>query len=105
MARASATHGQPGSAGSEQPSENKMIAIVRYRYGSPDVLKLEDLDKPVVEDERVLVRVRAASLNADDLEYLYGRSPLARIPTGPRAPTIRGLAVDVGGHVAARGKA
>src|SRR5439155_14812657 len=104
MARASATHGQPGSAGSEQPSENKMIAIVRYRYGSPDVLKLEDLDKPVVEDEDVLVRVRAASLNADDLEYLYGRSPFTRIATGLRKPRIRGLGVDVAGQVEAVGK-
>ncbi|TMF40042.1 MAG: NAD(P)-dependent alcohol dehydrogenase [Chloroflexi bacterium] len=81
-----------------------MIAIVRYRYGSPDVLKLEDLDKPVVEDEDVLVRVRAASLNADDLEYLYGRSPFTRIATGLRKPRIRGLGVDVAGQVEAVGK-
>jgi NADPH:quinone reductase-like Zn-dependent oxidoreductase len=47
-----------------------MKAIVRYAYGSPDVLQLKEIDKPVVRDQDVLVRVRAASLNADDLEYL-----------------------------------
>ena len=52
----------------------------------------------------MLVRVRAASLNADDLEYLYGRSPFTRIATGLRKPRIRGLGVDVAGQVEAVGK-
>jgi NADPH:quinone reductase-like Zn-dependent oxidoreductase len=81
-----------------------MKAIVRYRYGSPDVLELREIDKPVVNDRDVLVRVRAASLNADDLEYLYGRSPFTRIATGLRKPRIRGLGVDVAGQVEAVGK-
>jgi NADPH:quinone reductase-like Zn-dependent oxidoreductase len=81
-----------------------MRAIVRYLYGSPDVLKLEELDMPVVKDKGVLVRVRAASLNADDLEYLYGKSPFTRVATGLRKPRIRGLGVDVAGQVEAVGK-
>jgi len=79
-------------------------AIVRHRYGSPDVLSLEELDKPIVKEEDVLVRVRAASLNADDLEYLYGKSPFTRMATGLRKPRIRGLGVDVAGQVEAVGK-
>lgn len=81
-----------------------MKAIVRRQYGSPDVLTLEEVDMPVVKDQDVLVRVRAASLNADDLEYLYGKSPFTRIATGLRKPRIRGLGVDVAGQVEAVGK-
>src|SRR5579864_8838228 len=82
---------------------NTMMAIVRQEYGSPDVLKLEEVDKPAVRDQDVLVRVRAASLNADDLEYLYGKSFFTRIATGLRKPRIRGLGVDVAGEVEAVG--
>ena len=81
-----------------------MKAIVRRQYGSPDVLTLEEVDKPLVSDQDVLVRVRAASLNADDLEYLYGKSPFTRIATGLGKPRIRGLGVDVAGEVESVGK-
>lgn len=81
-----------------------MKAIVRHQYGSPDVLTLAEVDKPVVKDRDVLVRARAASLNADDLEYLYGKSPFTRIATGLRKPRILGLGVDVAGQVEAVGK-
>jgi NADPH:quinone reductase-like Zn-dependent oxidoreductase len=81
-----------------------MKAIVRRRYGSPDVLTLEELEKPMVREQDVLVRVRGASLNADDLEYLYGKSPFTRMATGLRRPRIRGLGVDVAGQVEAVGK-
>ncbi|HYM97950.1 MAG TPA: NAD(P)-dependent alcohol dehydrogenase [Candidatus Sulfotelmatobacter sp.] len=81
-----------------------MKAIVRYRYGSPDVLELREVARPAVTDQDVLVRVRAASLNADDLEYLYGKSPFTRIATGLRKPRIHGLGVDVAGQVEAVGK-
>ena len=84
--------------------ENTMKAIVRFEYGSPDVLEVRDIDKPLVRSGDVLVRVRAASLNADDLEYLYGKSPFTRMATGLRKPRIRGLGVDVAGQVEAVGK-
>jgi len=41
-----------------------MKAIVREKYGAPDVLELKNVPKPVVDDDSVLVRVRAASINA-----------------------------------------
>ncbi len=81
-----------------------MKSIVRYRYGSPDVLSLEEVDMPVVKIGDVLVRVRAASLNADDLEYLYGKSPFTRMAIGLRKPRVHGLGVDVAGQVEAVGK-
>jgi NADPH:quinone reductase-like Zn-dependent oxidoreductase len=81
-----------------------MKAIVRYQYGSPNVLELREIDKPVVKDEGVLVRVHATSLNSGDLDYLYGRPLIARIGTGLRKPRNRGLGVDVAGQVEAVGK-
>jgi NADPH:quinone reductase-like Zn-dependent oxidoreductase len=83
---------------------NTMQAVVRKRYGPPSVLTLEIRAKPKVGDEDVLVRVRAASLNADDLEYLYGKSFLTRIATGLRKPRTKGLGVDVAGQVEMVGK-
>ena len=87
-----------------RPLANAMPAIVRDRYGSPDVLTLEEVAKPSVKEDDVLVRVRAASLNADDLEYLYGKSPFTRVAIGLTRPRIRGLGVDVAGQVEAVGK-
>lgn len=81
-----------------------MKAMVRDRYGPPSVLNLVDLDTPPVGDQEVLVRVRAASLNADDLEYLYGKSFLTRIATGLGKPRVTGLGVDVAGEVETLGK-
>src|SRR6266478_3933701 len=45
---------------------NPMKAIVYCEYGSPDVLKFEDVEKPVPNDDQILIRVRAASLNFID---------------------------------------
>jgi NADPH:quinone reductase-like Zn-dependent oxidoreductase len=81
-----------------------MKAIVRYQYGSPSVLELREINKPIVKDEGVLVRVRAASLNSGDLDYLYGRPLIARIGTGLRRPKYRGLGLDLAGQVEAVGK-
>ncbi len=81
-----------------------MKAIVRNQYGSPDVLTLQDIDKPVVKDDGVLVRVFAATLNSGDLDYLHGRPLIARIGTGLRRPRFRGLGLDLAGEVEAVGK-
>jgi NADPH:quinone reductase-like Zn-dependent oxidoreductase len=43
-----------------------MKAIVRRRYGPPDVLRCEELEKPTADDDEVLIRVRAASVNPRD---------------------------------------
>jgi len=81
-----------------------MKAIVRHAYGSPDVLRLEDVDKPAVADDSVLVRVRAASLNAFDWHIMRGAPLLARLGEGLRTPKTRGLGIDVAGEVEAIGK-
>ena len=47
-----------------------MRAIVYHTYGSPDVLKLEDVQKPIPQDDEVLVKVHAASVNAGDWYFI-----------------------------------
>src|SRR6478735_5924750 len=59
-----------------------MRAIIRERYGSPDVVTVAEIDKPVPGPDQVLVRVRAASMNTADLDYLTGHPPIARVAFG-----------------------
>jgi NADPH:quinone reductase-like Zn-dependent oxidoreductase len=81
---------------------NPMKAIVHCEYGSPDVLKLEDVEKPVPNDNQLLVRVRAASINPLDLTI---RGPwLIRPILGMRKPKDTRLGVDYAGVVEAVGK-
>jgi NADPH:quinone reductase-like Zn-dependent oxidoreductase len=74
--------------------EDRMKAIVRDRYGPPDVLELKDIDKPVVKGDEVLVRVQAAGVNMADVDYLLGRPDVARLGTGLRTPKNRGLGLE-----------
>ena len=79
-----------------------MKAIVQNGYGSPDFLELREIEKPVVGDDRVLVRVRAASVNAADW-HLMKRLPhlIGMLLRMPRT-SVRGG--DLAGHVEAVGK-
>jgi NADPH:quinone reductase-like Zn-dependent oxidoreductase len=82
---------------------NPMKAIVYCEYGSPDVLKFEDVEKPVPNDNQVLIKVRAASLNALDA-YLIRDTWLGRLIFGLRKPKDTRLGRDVAGQVEAVGK-
>jgi len=89
----------------EEPAQAiTMKAIVRERYGSPDVLELKDVDRPVVDDDSVLVRVRAASINAYDWHMMRGLPFLVRMSEGLRKPKSSAMGVDVSGEVEAVGK-
>jgi NADPH:quinone reductase-like Zn-dependent oxidoreductase len=79
-------------------------AIVRGRYGSPDVLELTEIDKPEPGDDEVLVRVHAASVNPADWHFLRGTPYIARLQLGLRKPKDRVLGCDVAGRVEAVGK-
>jgi NADPH:quinone reductase-like Zn-dependent oxidoreductase len=78
-------------------------AITTHRYGPPDVLELEEVDEPVVEDDEVLVGVRAASINPRDWHFLRGLPTIMR-PLGLRRPKNGVLGSDVAGQVEAVGK-
>lgn len=86
------------------PHEKKMKAIVYHEYGSPDVLELKEIDKPTVDDDSVLVRVRAASVNAYDWHLMRGLPYLVRMTDGIRKPKTNVAGVDMAGHVEAVGK-
>jgi NADPH:quinone reductase-like Zn-dependent oxidoreductase len=81
-----------------------MKAIVINEYGSPDVLELKEIDKPVVKENEVLVRVNAAALNAGDIFSMRGSPWLARFTVGFPKPKNYVLGWDVAGRVEAMGK-
>ena len=80
-----------------------MKAIVRERYGPPDVLHLEDVPLPTLHDGDVLVRVRAASANAGDWHLLRGTPRPFRLVAGLRRPRFTIIGTDVAGRVEAVG--
>jgi len=84
--------------------QTTMKAIVRERYGPPDVLELRDVERPAIDDDSILVRVRAASINAYDWHMMRGRPSLVRIVAGLRKPKSSAMGVDVAGQVEAVGK-
>ena len=83
---------------------NQMKAIVYCDYGSPDVLKVEDIEKPAPGDDQVLVRVRAASVNPLDWHYMRGTPYFMRLGAGLRKPKVTRLGVDFAGTVEAVGR-
>ena len=80
-----------------------MKAIRFCEYGSPDVLKFEDVEKPAPNDDQVLIKVHAASLNFIDPGVMRGPWPL-RLMSGLRKPEKTRLGTDVAGQVEAVGK-
>ena len=80
-----------------------MKAILRSRYGSPDVLELRDVPTPVPGEGEVLVRIHAASVNRADLDYLTGTPFITRMGTGLRRPKSPRLGLDAAGVVDAVG--
>ncbi len=81
-----------------------MKAIVYRKYGSPDILELQDIGKPVVKDDEVLVRVHAASVNPLDWHLLRGLPYIVRPTAGWRKPKRNIPGVDVAGVVEAVGR-
>jgi NADPH:quinone reductase-like Zn-dependent oxidoreductase len=82
-----------------------MKAITQDRYGSADVLALADIDRPVVGDDDVLIRVRAAGVGPDVWHLMTGRPYFVRLMgVGLRKPKARIVGRDVAGSVEAVGK-
>jgi len=75
-----------------------MKAIVYTKYGSPDVLQLKDVEKPTPKDNEVLVQVHAASLNAEDVDFLRGKMQMSR------KPRYKIPGSDIAGRIEAVGK-
>ena len=81
-----------------------MKAIIYENYGSPDVLSLKEIEKPIPRDNEVLVKVHAASLNKGDLYMLMGKPLMVRLGRGGlRKPKNLILGGDLAGRVEAIG--
>src|SRR2546430_7786027 len=93
---------QPGTLAARE--RTAMKAIVYHRYGSPDVLECEEIERPTPEDDQVMIEVRAASVNPFDWHFMRGTPYFMRLIAGLRKPKIAGLGVDVAGRVEAVGR-
>ncbi len=80
-----------------------MKAAIYSRYGPPDVLRIREVEKPVPEDNEVLIKVRAASVNPLD-KMMRGKPYILRIMTGLRKPKVTTPGRDVAGQVEAVGR-
>src|SRR6266516_7430233 len=80
-----------------------MKAIVYHEYGSADVLKCEEIEKPVPRDDQVLIKVRATSINPLDWRLMKGKPRVLRIMPRLLKMPIGRPGVDVAGEVAAVG--
>ncbi|NWF78785.1 MAG: NAD(P)-dependent alcohol dehydrogenase [Chloroflexi bacterium] len=81
-----------------------MQAITYTQYGSSDVLRLTEVEKPTPADDEVLVRVYAASANPADWHLMRATPFLARFANGLRKPKNTRLGADVAGRVEAVGR-
>jgi threonine dehydrogenase-like Zn-dependent dehydrogenase len=85
-------------------AETELMKAVVYRcYGSPEVLRLEDVAKPKPLDDEVLVKVHAASVNPLDWHYMRGSPYIMRLGSGVGAPDDTSMGVDFSGTVEAVG--
>jgi NADPH:quinone reductase-like Zn-dependent oxidoreductase len=85
------------------PKEIKMKAAVYHDYGSPDVLRLEEVEKPTPADGEVLVKIHAAAVLPFDWHFLTGTPFMARLLAGPLKPRYTILGSEVAGRVEAVG--
>jgi NADPH:quinone reductase-like Zn-dependent oxidoreductase len=89
----------PGPAPILASDTTRMKAIVYRQYGSPDVLKLEEVAKPTPAHNELLIKVRAASINPLDWHRLRGTPYVVRVLVGIGRPKFTRLGVDFSGTV------
>ncbi|MFK8183416.1 MAG: NAD(P)-dependent alcohol dehydrogenase [Phormidesmis sp.] len=83
-----------------------MKAIIQSEYGSPSVLRLEEVEQPAIAPEKVLVKVHAAGVHAGDWHLMRGTPFLIRLIFGGlRKPKIKTIGTDMAGTVEAVGDA
>src|SRR5258708_21295382 len=84
--------------------DNQMKAIVCTKYGPPDVLKLEEIQKPTPGDDEILVEVHAASVTYSNLILVRGKPFVARLGFGLLKPKHKIPGSDIAGRVEAVGR-
>ena len=97
------TKGAPPKASGD--TRDTMKAIVRYRYGSPDVLELREIEKPEIAEDEVLVHVHAAGVDRGVWHVMTGLAyPIRLAGFGLRAPKNPVIGMDLAGVVETVGK-
>jgi NADPH:quinone reductase-like Zn-dependent oxidoreductase len=81
-----------------------MRAIVYHNYGPPDVLKCEEIEKPVASDDEVLIKIRAASVNPREWHFIRGKPYFVRMMLGLSKPKDMRLGIDAAGQIEAVGR-
>ena len=82
-----------------------MKAVVQDRYGPPEVLRVEDVERPMPKDDEVLIRIRATTVTQTDTHLRRARPVFWRLLLGLRRPRRRILGVELAGEVEAVGPA
>jgi NADPH:quinone reductase-like Zn-dependent oxidoreductase len=99
------SHDTPCSANTPpSPSAGGMKAVVYRCYGSPEVVKFEDVPTPAPADDRMIIKVQAASVNPLDWHFMRGKPYIMRPMAGIGAPKDSRLGVDFAGTVQTVGK-
>jgi NADPH:quinone reductase-like Zn-dependent oxidoreductase len=94
----------PEKAQSEISINPTMHAITKHKYGQHEVLSFTEVPTPSIDDDRVLVRVHASSVNALEWHMMTGTPYLVRLQAGLRAPKQPSFGSDAAGTVVAVGK-
>ena len=89
----------------EAAKSGTMRAVVYDRYGPPEVLRLEDVERPVPEADEVLVRIHATTVNRTDCGLRSAEFFISRVFTGLRRPKRRILGMELAGEIEAVGAA
>jgi NADPH:quinone reductase-like Zn-dependent oxidoreductase len=82
-----------------------MKAVVCDRYGPPEVLRFDDVERPVPGPDQVLIKIHATTVNRSDTEIRQGSPALARLVTGLHRPRHRILGSELAGVIEAAGPA
>lgn len=99
------SHDGTCTAGSPLAKDATVMKAIVYRcYGSPEVLSLEDVERPVPADNELLVKVHAAAVNPLDWHYMRGKPYIMRVESGFGVPKNPRMGVDFAGVVEAVGK-
>ena len=104
MCGESRTHGLEGGKTPRGVYLSLLEAIVCTKYGAPDVLQLQEVEKPVPKDNEVLIKVHAATATTSGLSGRTGKPFFARFFTGVTKPKKNILGIELAGEIEAVGK-